>query len=107
TDDSYTVAEDGSVPLNLLGNDSAPDGGLEITSINGVSLTPGTAQSIPVPNGTVEIDASGAMTFVPAPDYNGPVNFDYEVRDADGDTDTATVTITVTPVNDPVVATDD
>ncbi|WP_277869686.1 Ig-like domain-containing protein, partial [Vibrio sp. 10N.222.54.B6] len=37
--DSVTVLEDGSVALSLLANDSAPDGGLEITSINGVALT--------------------------------------------------------------------
>ncbi|PKI29108.1 hypothetical protein CXF83_21530 [Shewanella sp. Choline-02u-19] len=29
-DDGYTVLEDGSVALNLLGNDVAPDGGLAI-----------------------------------------------------------------------------
>ncbi|QPL54899.1 Ig-like domain-containing protein [Vibrio navarrensis] len=37
--DEVTVAEDGSITLNLTGNDSAPDGGLEITHINGVALT--------------------------------------------------------------------
>ncbi|QPL54885.1 hypothetical protein [Vibrio navarrensis] len=36
--DEVTVAEDGSITLNLTGNDSAPDGGLEITHINGVAL---------------------------------------------------------------------
>ncbi|MCS6193610.1 retention module-containing protein, partial [Shewanella baltica] len=34
-DDEYTVNEDGSVNINLLANDSAPDGGLAIVSING------------------------------------------------------------------------
>ncbi|WP_443019118.1 hypothetical protein [Shewanella sp. Choline-02u-19] len=36
-DDGYTVLEDGSVALNLLGNDVAPDGGLAIQSINGTN----------------------------------------------------------------------
>nr|WP_038970136.1 Ig-like domain-containing protein [Vibrio vulnificus] len=83
-DDQVTVAEDGSITLNLTGNDSAPDGGLEITKINGVELT-GSAQSIAVDNGTVVIAADGTMTFEPADDFNGEINFGYEVKDADGD----------------------
>ncbi|RZQ79556.1 tandem-95 repeat protein, partial [Vibrio vulnificus] len=85
-DDQVTVAEDGSITLNLTGNDSAPDGGLEITKINGVELT-GAAQSIAVDNGTVVIAADGTMTFEPADDFNGEINFGYEVKDADGDVD--------------------
>ncbi|WP_416400957.1 Ig-like domain-containing protein [Alicycliphilus denitrificans] len=112
-DDSYTVPEDTPLALNLLGNDSAPDGGLHITHINGTPLTPGTAQSIDItddgtPTGTVigkvEIDAGGKITFVPALNYNGPASFDYEVEDGDGDTDKATVNITVTPDAPPVIA---
>ncbi|MBS0427904.1 MAG: tandem-95 repeat protein, partial [Proteobacteria bacterium] len=114
-DDAYTVAEDTPVVLDLLGNDSAPDGGLHITGISGVPLTPGAVQSIPITDdgtptgtviGTLEIDAGGTITFVPAPNYNGPVSFEYEVADADGDTDTATVSIDVTPANDPPTAPD-
>ncbi|MEG1354810.1 tandem-95 repeat protein [Comamonas sp.] len=97
--DSYTVGEDGSVVLDLLGNDSAPDGGLKITSINGITLT-GNPQSITVPNGRVDIAADGTMSFVPNANYHGPMSFDYSVEDADGDTDTATVNIAVTSVND-------
>ena len=72
-------------------------------------LTPGTPQSIDITDdgtptgtviGTVEIDADGTVTLVPAPDYYGPIGFDYEIEDADGDTDTARVDIDVTPVND-------
>lgn len=97
--DIYTTDEDASLVLDLLVNDTAPDGGLAITSINGVTLSGG-VQSIPVSNGTVEIAADGSMRFVPDANYHGTVNFPYTVRDADGDTDTATVTITVNPVND-------
>ncbi|TRY09721.1 beta strand repeat-containing protein, partial [Shewanella hanedai] len=75
-DDSYTVNEDGSIAINLLGNDVANDGGLAVKSINGVTLTGG-AQNITVSNGTVVIAANGAMTFVPAANFNGTINFDY------------------------------
>ena len=87
--------------INLLANDSAPDGGLAIVSINGVALTGG-AQTIAVTNGTVVIAANGSMTFVPNENFNGNISFDYVATDADGDTDTATVNITVTPSNDGV-----
>ncbi|ABV38743.1 putative outer membrane adhesin like protein [Shewanella sediminis HAW-EB3] len=98
-DDDYTVLEDGSVTLNLLGNDVAPDGGLAIQSINGITLT-GLAQNIAVANGTVVIADNGTMTFEPTDNYYGPVSFDYIATDADGDTDTGTVSITVTPEGD-------
>ena len=78
TDDPFTVAEDGSVTLDLLANDT----------------------------GTVAIDAMGAITFTPDADYNGPVTFDYVVTDGNA-TDTGTVNGTVTAVNDAPVATDD
>ncbi|WP_337971088.1 cadherin-like domain-containing protein [Vibrio navarrensis] len=52
--------------------------------INGVALT-GNAQDIAVDNGTVVIAADGAMTFEPAADFNGEINFGYQVKDADGD----------------------
>ena len=66
----------------------------------------GSAQTIMVPNGTVAIDAMGAITFTPDADYNGPVTFDYVVTDGNA-TDTGTVNGTVTAVNDAPVATDD
>jgi uncharacterized repeat protein (TIGR01451 family) len=52
-DDAYSVAEDSTgTVLNIKGNDTDIDVGdvLSILSINGVTLTPGTAQTIAVPN---------------------------------------------------------
>ena len=98
-DDSYTVAEDGTVALDLLANDSVHDGGAHIVSINGVELT-GEAQTITVDHGSVHVAADGSLSFVPDTDYNGPVSFGYVAADADGDTSPATVDINVTPVND-------
>ena len=65
-DDTYTVAEDGSVVLKPLTGDSDVDGDtLSITSINGVTLTPGTAQTIAVTNGTVTVAADGTRVIPP------------------------------------------
>ena len=48
SDDTYTTPYNTPVTLTPLANDSDADGGtLTITAINGVALTPGTAQSTP------------------------------------------------------------
>jgi hypothetical protein len=103
-DDTYTVDEDNSVELLPLTADTDLDGDvLSIVSINGTTLTPGTPQTITVPNGTVDIDATGVITFTPDPDYNGPVTFPYVITDGTA-TDEANENIDVTPVNDPAIA---
>ncbi|KJR22928.1 hypothetical protein UF06_18865, partial [Vibrio sp. S234-5] len=61
------------------------------------------AQDIAGDNGTVVIGADGAMTFEPAADYNGEINFGYQMKDADGDVDSANVTVTVNAVDVAVV----
>ncbi|MCF2870611.1 cadherin-like domain-containing protein [Octadecabacter sp. G9-8] len=94
-DDVATVDEDGSVIINVLGNDSDPDGDpLEVTDATS-------------PNGTVTINADGTLTFEPADDFNGNTTITYTIDDGQGGTDTATVNVTVNPVNDGPVANDD
>jgi hypothetical protein len=106
-DDSYSVDEDDSVVLTPLTGDSDIDGdGLTIESING-TLIAGGAQTIPVTNGTVTIDAGGIITFTPDANYNGPVSFPYVINDGNGATATADQLITVNSVNDDPVAVDD
>lgn len=109
-DDSFTIAEDAvNAPLNnLFGNDTDIDGDtLSVKSINGTTLTPGTAQSILVPNGTVNVSAAGVITFTPNPNFNGPEAFTYVVQDGQGGEATGNVAINVTPVNDTPVAAPD
>jgi hypothetical protein len=106
--DNFTTDEDTiSGPIDLLGNDSDVDGDtLTVESIAGTNLT-GNAQTIPVPNGTVNVSDNGTVTFTPDADYNGPVSFDYVVSDGNGGTDTGTVNGNVTSVNDTPVANND
>ncbi|RYE21208.1 MAG: T9SS type A sorting domain-containing protein, partial [Sphingobacteriales bacterium] len=107
-DDYYTVPENGSIALLPLSNDTDADGHtLTISSINGTTLTPGTPQSIAVPNGTVTVAENGSITFTPSPAYHGTVSFPYTISDGNGGTSTAKETITVTPANAPPVAVDD
>ncbi len=109
-DDTYTVAEDSSVTLTPLTGDSDADiDTLIIISINGTLLTPGIAQVITVPNGTVNITSGGTITFTPALNFNSstPINISYVISDGNGGTATASEIITVTPVNDaPIVDND-
>ncbi|WJS94590.1 Ig-like domain-containing protein [Flavobacterium johnsoniae] len=107
--DEYTVAEDNAVTLTPLANDTDVDGDtLSITSINGTALT-GNAQTITVPNGTVNISAAGVMTFTPSANFNSttPISFPYVINDGHSGTATANIEITVTAVNDNPVAVKD
>ncbi|WP_281925872.1 Ig-like domain-containing protein, partial [Flavobacterium collinsii] len=107
--DIYTVAEEGTVTLTPLALDSDVDGDtLSITSINGTTLTGG-VQTIAVTNGTVNISATGVITFTPAANFNSatPVSIAYVISDGNGGTATANQQITVTAVNDAPVAVND
>jgi hypothetical protein len=91
-DDVLSVPEDGSGAVDLLANDTDADGGtLAVT----VTDQPD--------HGTAGVVA-GVATYTPAPGYEGPDSFAYEVCDTAGACDTATVTVTVTHVNHPPAA---
>jgi CshA-type fibril repeat protein len=105
-DDTYTTAEDVAVILNPLALDTDVDGdALTIVSINGTDLTPGTAQTIPVTNGTIDITAAGVITFTPTLHFTSPpaLSIPYVIRDETLLTDTANILITVV-ANIPPVA---
>ncbi len=103
--DTFTVVEDGSVTVNVLGNDSDVDGNpLTVTQVNGTAITDG-GPAVAVTNGSVQLVA-GQLIFTPAANYNGPASFTYTITDGTV-TATATVSGTVTPVNDAPVAVND
>ncbi|WP_217564087.1 VCBS domain-containing protein, partial [Vibrio cholerae] len=104
-DDQFTVAEDGTVTINVLGNDTDADGDrLTITAINGQDISEG--GSVAINNGSVTL-SNGQLIFTPAPDFNGDISFDYTITDG-VNSSTGGVTGTVTPVNDAaVIAGDD
>ena len=101
-DESFTMDEDGTpVTLDLLtGDTDLENDPLNIKSFNGTELTSATAQTITVPNGTVNVAGDDTITFAPDPDYNGPINFNYIVEDGNGGEDIGTVTGTVNPINE-------
>ena len=74
-DDALATAEDTPAIGNVLSNDTDPDGdALTVTqyTVGGQTLTAGQTATLPGV-GTLLIQSDGAFTFVPAPDYTGPV----------------------------------
>ncbi len=97
--DGATTPEDVPVAVDVVANDRDPDGDLDVAS---VSIADGPD------HGTARVDATtGAVTYAPAPDWNGPDAFTYQVCDALAACATTTVTLTVSPVDDPPAASDD
>lgn len=89
-DDSVTTTEQTEVVIDVLGNDSDPDGDeLTVTSID----------SGPA-NGTAVINADGSISYTPNAGFIGTDTFTYTITDANGDTASATVTINVTMLPD-------
>ncbi|HEU5036360.1 MAG TPA: Ig-like domain-containing protein [Nocardioides sp.] len=95
-DDDLTVAEDGTLVLDLLSNDTDIDGGPE-----SAVLVTGPA------NGTLTLAADGTGTYHPNPNYCGTDSFTYKASNGTTQSSPATVTITVTCVNDAPVAGDE
>lgn len=88
-DDMLVTDEDtASVPLNVLDNDSDPDG-------DTLTLTGATS-----PDGEVSFSPTGEVVFTPAENFNGPTTITYTVSDGNGGTGTGTVDVTVNPIND-------
>ncbi len=84
-DDAATVEAGGSVTLDVLANDSDPDG------------DPLTIVRLGLPaHGRVGIEGDQRLTYVPEAGFVGTDEFTYTVRDPRGAEASATVTVTVT-----------
>ena len=100
--DSANVEEDASVQINVLGNDSDPDGdALSIQSLSGNKSALGA--SIEIVNGHIQYTADADQFDLST--FSGAVDeFTYVATDPNGGkTDPVTVQVTVTPANDACV----
>ncbi|WP_243978134.1 Ig-like domain-containing protein [Vibrio natriegens] len=80
-DDTVTLATKDPVVINVLANDSDPEG----DSLNIVSVTQGS-------KGSVQIISDGQILYTPAKNFKGSDSFTYSISDGNF-TSTATVTI--------------
>ncbi|MBL8821071.1 MAG: tandem-95 repeat protein [Planctomycetia bacterium] len=97
--DTATVAEGGTVSINVASNDSDSDGTLALNSITIVQQPA---------NGSVTVNNNGTVSYTHNGSETTTNTFTYTIKDNLGATsNTATVNITITPVNDPPVAVND
>ncbi|MBY5932820.1 tandem-95 repeat protein [Tateyamaria omphalii] len=95
-DDTATTDEDTPVTIDVVANDTDPDG--DTLTITGAS--------VPADQGTVDI-VDNKLFFTPAENFNGDATISYSITDGNGGTSAAEVAVTVNPVNDDPVAVDD
>ena len=88
--DSTTTYKNVPVTVNVLGNDSDPDGTLNAATVSIVAAAA---------HGTTSVNpTTGAITYTPAANFTGTDSFTYKVKDNLGiDSNVATVSIVVNP----------
>jgi len=88
-DDTATTNVETTVNINVVANDTDPDGTIDVSTVEVVSA--------PDPeNGSVVNNLDGTVDYTPASGFSGPDSFTYTVKDDRGNTSNeATVNITV------------
>src|SRR6056297_3227787 len=94
-DDTAETTEDTAVSIDVLGNDSDPDG-------DPLSVTAASA-----PNGSVTVEDDNSLTYTPNAGFTGPDTITYEISDGAGGTATASVAMSVAAANSAPLAEDD
>jgi hypothetical protein len=96
--DSAITNEDTSVNINVMSNDTDPDG--DSLNITGVT---------PARNGTAKINETNnnIITYSPSVNFFGTDSFDYIISDNNNGTASSKATVTVSPLNDKPLAVDD
>ncbi|WP_162131662.1 beta strand repeat-containing protein, partial [Pseudomonas sp. GM21] len=100
--ETVTINEDTLAFGNVLTGTSSVDGPVSVLNFTiGATTYAAGVPAIIANVGILVIAASGAYTFIPAPNYNGTVpTVTYTVTDGSGSNDISTLNISVTPVND-------
>jgi hypothetical protein len=94
-DDSASLEANGTLPIDVLTNDSDPDG----DSLTVISFTQGASGSV--------TSSGSSVTYIPSPDFTGNDSFQYTVDDGFSGTAMASVSVTVTAADQPPVANPD
>ncbi|WP_452223127.1 tandem-95 repeat protein, partial [Lacinutrix chionoecetis] len=97
-DDIASTTPDTPVTFPITGNDTDPNGTIDVTTVDLDPATPGQQDAFTVPGeGTYTDNGDGTVTFTPEPTFTGVATpIDYTVQDNDGnDSNIATITVTV------------
>ena len=93
--DTAVVDQDKSVTVNVLANDSDPDG-------NSLAVSSTTSPL----HGSVVVNSNGTITYTPVAKFSGQDSFSYTISDGNGGSASATVNIQVNFVNYAPIAND-
>lgn len=96
-DDTAATEENAPIIIPVLANDTFENIGHRITLIDGLAIT-ANGPVVNVTHGTVALDISGRLIFMPARDYNGPASFNYTVSSG-GVEESATVYVAINSAN--------
>ena len=91
-DDVVPTNENTAITINVLANDTDPDG-------DSVSINRSIASISAPSNGTAFLNPDDTVTYTPDADFNGLDSFTYIITDGNGGNDTATVTVNVGAVS--------
>jgi putative cell wall-binding protein len=87
-DDNASTGEETAVDIDVLGNDTDPDG----------NINPNTLQVISAPtDGSAQVLGNDKIRYTPDTDFNGADIFTYQICDTTSRCDPANVTVTVNP----------
>ena len=95
-DDTATTVENTAVDINVLANDSDPDGDALTVAIDQQGA-----------NGTAVVNQDGTITYTPVDGFTGTDTFTYQIDDGTNPAVTATVDVDVTAPGPGIIATDD
>ncbi len=87
--------EDQAVAIDVLANDTDPDG--DALTISEMSAT----------NGSLAVNVNNTLQYTPNSQFNGEDTINYTIDDGNGGTASSSVLVTVAPVNDQPVAVND
>jgi hypothetical protein len=90
-DDDVTTDEDVAIVIEVLANDSDPDG--DPLAVNADAPA----------HGSVVVNLDHSVTYTPNPDFSGSDAFTYSIDDGDGNTAQALVSVEVLAVDDPPI----
>ncbi|MCJ8270495.1 MAG: tandem-95 repeat protein, partial [Psychrosphaera sp.] len=93
--DTASTAEDTSVIITVLTNDSDPEG--DPLTVTAASAT----------NGSTSVKSDFTISYIPNSNFHGTDTISYTLDDGNAGSSTGTVTVTVTSVNDVPVAVND